>query len=152
VRKFIIEWLKADKERTLLLTTHYMVEADELCDRVAIINKGRVLACDTPSALKQRLQKDVRFEIETSPLNGLTPLILQEQAEVRNVALTEIEGGARLDIGLVEESALARVINLFTQKNIKIMKINKREPTLEDVFVDLVGRSMAEEESNERSE
>jgi len=152
VRKFIIEWLKADKERTLLLTTHYMVEADELCDRVAIINKGRVLACDTPSALKQRLQKDVRFEIETSPLNGLTPLILQEQAEVRNVALTEIEGGARLDIGLVEESALARVINLFTQRNIKIMKINKREPTLEDVFVDLVGRSMAEEESNERSE
>jgi len=152
VRKFIIEWLKADRERTLLLTTHYMVEADELCDRVAIINKGRVLACDTPSALKQRLQKDVRFEIETSPLNGLTPLILQEQAEVRNVALTEIEGGARLDIGLVEESALARVINLFTQKNIKIMKINKREPTLEDVFVDLVGRSMAEEESNERSE
>jgi len=152
VRKFIIEWLKADKERTLLLTTHYMVEADELCDRVAIINKGRVLACDTPSALKQRLQKDVRFEIETSPLNGLTPLILQEQAEVRNVALTEIEGGARLDIGLVEESALARVINLFTQKSIKIMKINKREPTLEDVFVDLVGRSMAEEESNERSE
>jgi ABC-2 type transport system ATP-binding protein len=152
VRKFIIEWLKADKERTLLLTTHYMVEADELCDRVAIINKGRVLACDTPSALKQRLQKDVRFEIETSPLNGLTPLVLQEQAEVRNVALTEIEGGARLDIGLVEESALARVINLFTQKNIKIMKLNKREPTLEDVFVDLVGRSMAEEESNERSE
>lgn len=152
VRKFIIEWLKADKERTLLLTTHYMVEADELCDRVAIINKGRVLACDTPSALKQRLQKDVRFEIETSPLNGLTPLILQEQAEVRNVALTEIEGGARLDIALVEESALARVINLFTQKSIKIMKINKREPTLEDVFVDLVGRSMAEEESNERSE
>jgi len=152
VRKFIIEWLKADRERTLLLTTHYMVEADELCDRVAIINKGRVLACDTPSALKQRLQKDVRFEIETSPLNGLTPLILQEQAEVRNVALAEIEGGARLDIAMVEESALARVINLFTQKNIKIMKINKREPTLEDVFVDLVGRSMAEEESNERSE
>ena len=43
--------------RTLLLTTHYMVEADELCDRVAIINGGRVLACDTPSRLKQRPER-----------------------------------------------------------------------------------------------
>ncbi len=55
VRVLIREWLEQDKRRTLLLTTHYMVEADELCDRVAIINRGKVLACDTPGALKQRL-------------------------------------------------------------------------------------------------
>ena len=152
VRRFIIEWLKADRNRTLLLTTHYMVEADELCDRVAIINKGRVLACDTPSALKQRLQKDVLFEIETSPLNGLTPQQLESQPEVRKVTVTEIEGGARLKVSLIEESALASVINSFTQRNVKVMNLNKRQPTLEDVFVDLVGRSMAEEESNERGE
>ncbi len=152
VRKFIIEWLKADKERTLLLTTHYMVEADELCDRVAIINKGRVLACDTPSALKQRLQKDVTFEIETSPLNGLTPQMMESQPEVKKAALTDIEGGARWKLSLVDESALARVFNLFAQKDVKVMNLNKRQPTLEDVFVDLVGRSMAEEESNERSQ
>src|SRR3990172_5547397 len=152
VRKFIIEWLKADKERTLLLTTHYMVEADELCDRVAIINKGRVLACDTPTALKQRLQKDVMFEIETSPLNGLTQQIMEDQPEVKKAALTEIEGGARWKLSLVEESALARVFNLFAQKDVKVMNLNKRQPTLEDVFVDLVGRSMAEEESSERSQ
>ena len=151
VRKFIIEWLKADKERTLLLTTHYMVEADELCDRVAIINKGRVLACDTPSALKQRLQKDVTFEIETSPLNGLTPQIMEEQPEVKKAALTDIEGGARWKLSLVDESALARVFNLFAQKDVKVMNLNKREPTLVDVFVDLVGRSMAEEEQHGQS-
>ncbi|HRQ23059.1 MAG TPA: ATP-binding cassette domain-containing protein [Anaerolineales bacterium] len=151
VRKFIIEWLKADKTRTLLLTTHYMVEADELCDRVAIINKGRVLACDTPSALKHRLQKDVLFEIETSPLNGLNQKMLVDQPEVTKAAIEETETGAKLSLGLVEESALARVINLFTQKDVKVMSLSKREPTLEDVFVDLVGRSMAEEESNERS-
>ena len=151
VRRFIIDWLKTDKERTLLLTTHYMVEADELCDRVAIINKGRVLACDTPSALKQRLQKDVMFEVETSPLNGLTPQMMEEQPEVKKAALTEIEGGARLKLSLVEESALARVFSLFAQKDIKVMNLNKRQPTLEDVFVELVGRSMAEEESNEQS-
>ncbi len=64
VRKLIRGWLDADKFRTLLLTTHYMVEAEELCDRVAIINKGRVLACDTPANLKHNLQRDAIFEIE----------------------------------------------------------------------------------------
>lgn len=152
VRKFVLEWLRADKERTLLLTTHYMMEADELCDRVAIINKGRVLACDTPAALKQKLQKDALFEIHTSPLNGLTQQTLVDQAEVTKAAIVETETGAKLSLSLVEEAALARVINLFTEKNIKVMNLNKREPTLEDVFVDLVGRSMAEEEDNGQTE
>ena len=116
VRKFIIDWLKADKERTLLLTTHYMVEADELCDRVAIINKGRVLACDTPYALKQRLQKDVMFEIETSPLNGLTQQMMESQPEVQKATLTDINGGSRWKLSLVDESALAGVFNLFAQR------------------------------------
>lgn len=148
VRKFILDWLKADKERTLLLTTHYMAEAEELCDRVAIINKGKVLACDKPSVLKQRLQKDALFEIQVSPLNGLTQQHLLDQPEVTKAAISETETGAKLSLSLVEESALARVINLFTQKDVKVMNLTKREPTLEDVFVDRVGRSMAEEEEH----
>src|SRR4029079_7648367 len=55
IRAFIKEWMKERPERTMLLTTHYMAEADELCDRLAIIDKGRVLACDTPAALKRRV-------------------------------------------------------------------------------------------------
>ena len=149
VRKFILEWLKEDDARSLLLTTHYMVEADELCDRVAIINKGKVLACDTPSALKQRLQQDVRFEIDTSPLNRLTAPMLETLPEVRKAALTDIEGGARLTLALVSEAALASVINILSQKNVQVMRLTKQEPTLEDVFVELVGRSMADEEKDE---
>ncbi len=146
VRKLIRGWLDADKDRTLLLTTHYMVEAEELCDRVAIINKGRVLACDTPANLKRNLQRDAIFEIETSPLNGLTPQALQDQPEVRKAASTQIEGGVKLELILAEESALANVINILTQKDIKVMRLTKREPTLEDVFMDLVGARMEDVE------
>ncbi|MBI4732062.1 MAG: ABC transporter ATP-binding protein [Chloroflexi bacterium] len=146
VRGLIREWLDEDKARTLLLTTHYMVEADELCDRVAIINQGRVLACDTPLALKQRLQKDAIFEVETTPLNGLKAQTIEDLPEVRNATATEHDGGATLELILVEEGALGGVINVLNQKNVRIMKLNKREPTLEDVFVDLVGKSMADVE------
>jgi ABC-2 type transport system ATP-binding protein len=146
VRKLIRSWMDADKNRTLLLTTHYMVEAEELCDRVAIINKGKVLACDTPANLKRNLQRDAIFEIETSPLNGLTDKILAEQAEVKKAALTEIEGGAMLELILTDESGLATIINILTQKNIKVRRFTKREPTLEDVFMELVGQRMEDVE------
>jgi len=149
VRKLIRGWMDADGSRTLLLTTHYMVEAEELCDRVAIINKGQVLACDTPSNLKRKLQRDAIFEIETSPLNGLTPQILESQPEVRKAALTDIEGGAKLELILLEESALASVINILTQKDVKVRHLSKREPTLEDVFMELVGQKMEDVEKEE---
>jgi ABC-2 type transport system ATP-binding protein len=146
VRNLIREWLDKDKSRTLLLTTHYMVEADELCDRVAIINQGRVLACDTPKVLKQRLQKDAIFEVDTSPLNGVTAQSIEDLPEVRKATAREHNGGATLELILVEEAALAQVINVFTRKNVRILKLSKHEPTLEDVFMELVGRSMADVE------
>jgi ABC-2 type transport system ATP-binding protein len=149
VRKLIRGWLDADRARTLLLTTHYMVEAEELCDRVAIINKGRVLACDTPGNLKRSLQRDAIFEIETSPLNGLSNTLLLDQPEVRKAALSEMESGAKLELILKDESALAPVINLITQKNVKILRLSKREPTLEDVFMELVGQRMEDVEKAE---
>jgi ABC-2 type transport system ATP-binding protein len=145
-RTLIRNWMDADRKRTLLLTTHYMVEAEELCDRVAIINKGRVLACDTPANLKRDLQRDAIFEIQTSPLNGWNHSVLAEQAEVKKAALTEIEGGARLELILKEEAALADIINILTHKNIKVKRLSKHEPTLEDVFMELVGQRMEDVE------
>src|SRR5580700_7781462 len=70
IRTFLREWMKEKPDRTLLLTTHYMAEADELCDRVAIIDKGKVLACDTPAALKRRVQTHALYEISLAPGPG----------------------------------------------------------------------------------
>ena len=142
VRKFIRQWVDQDPTRTILLTTHYMVEADELCDRVAIINQGRVLACDSPSILKHNLQREAIFRLEVSPLNGLGVTAFETLPGVKKVFHRPIEGGAQLEFILEEEAVLGAVVNTLTEDNIRLLNLQKREPTLEDVFVDLVGRSM----------
>ena len=147
VRDFIRHWVDLDPTRALLLTTHYMVEADELCDRVAIINGGKVLACDTPARLKQDLQSDAIFRLEVSPLNGKGVQPLESLPGVKQMVHQEKDGRAVLEFVLDEEQVLGAVINKLTANDIQILNFQKREPTLEDVFVNLVGRSMAEVES-----
>ncbi len=68
VRGFIKEWMAEHPDRTLLLTTHYMAEADELCDRLAIIDRGKLLALDTPATSKHRLQREAIFKLKVAPL------------------------------------------------------------------------------------
>ena len=148
VRQFISSWIDNNPTRTLLLTTHYMVEADELCHRVAIINKGKVLACDTPSNLKHRLQRDAIFRLEVSPLNGLSVEAFQALPGVNQVTHHAQDGFSVLELILAEEPVLGAVINTLTSADARILNLQKREPTLEDVFVDLVGRSMEDVETN----
>jgi ABC-2 type transport system ATP-binding protein len=126
-----------------------MVEADELCDRVAIINQGRVLACDTPAALKRRLQSEAIFRMEVSPLNGLGVDQLEALPGVNKVTHSQQDGCATLELILAQDDAIAAVVNAMTSKEVRILRMQKREPTLEDVFVDLVGQSMEEVESED---
>ncbi len=146
-RRLIRRWLDEDRTRTLLLTTHYMVEADELCDRVAIINHGRVLACDSPSVLKQQLQREALFEITVSSLNGMPVSTLQDVPGVRKASAQQSGEFGVLQFVLEEEAALAGVIGRLTDSRVKIARLDKHEPTLEDVFVNLVGHSMDEVEN-----
>ncbi len=150
VRAFIRRWMDEGEGRTLLLTTHYMVEAEQLCDRVAIINDGRVLACDSPSRLKHALQRDALFQFEVTPLNGLGTELFSALPGVRSVSHRPRDGASRLEFILAAEDVLGEVISTMAQHQIHILNLQKREPTLEDVFVDLVGRSMAEVESRGR--
>jgi ABC-2 type transport system ATP-binding protein len=145
-RAFIRKWVNEDQTRTVLLTTHYMVEADELCDRVAIINDGRVLACDTPSALKRRLQRDPIFHVETTPLEESELAMLSALPGVRKVIHRAADGRSSLELMLQEERVLTAVISRLEAARAGLLNLTKREPTLEDVFVDLVGRSMNEVE------
>jgi ABC-2 type transport system ATP-binding protein len=148
VRQFIRRWVDENPQRTVLLTTHYMAEADELCDRVAVINQGRVLACDTPATLKSRLQGEAIYRMEVSPLNGDGAALFRGLPGVRQAVHRPQDGFAVLELALEEDHALAGVVNAMTAADIRLLNLQKREPTLEDVFVDLVGRSMDEVEKS----
>jgi ABC-2 type transport system ATP-binding protein len=153
VRHFIRSWVDNNPTRTVMLTTHYMVEADELCDRVAIINLGRVLACDTPANLKRQLQQEAIFHLEVSPFNGsLDAAKFEALPGVCNFVRHPQEGFEALDLILDEEQALAGVINTLNSANIRLLNLQKNEPSLEDVFVKLVGQSMEEVEQKDEED
>lgn len=144
VRNFTRSWLSENPDRTLLLTTHYMAEADELCDRIAIIDHGKVLACDTPANLKHLLQKQPTFDISAAGITDKTVAALEAAPGVVHVVATPDEGGTshKLKFILEDESAIGSVVSTLAAHNGRILTLQKNEPTLEDVFIKLVGRSL----------
>jgi ABC-2 type transport system ATP-binding protein len=141
VRQFIRDWMTERPERTLLLTTHYLTEADELCDRVAIIDRGKVLACDTPAALKRRVQQYPTFELAltrgTNGWHGMDHLPGVHQCTSR-----EGPASVSLRVALKEEGAVGTVVQEVVSGGSRILSLKKVEPTLEDVFVELVGHGL----------
>ncbi|OGO20949.1 MAG: ABC transporter [Chloroflexi bacterium RBG_16_48_8] len=146
VRGFIQNWVKQQSGHTILLTTHHMIEADELCDRVAIINQGRILACDSPSSLKRMLQREAIFRLRVDSINSAEPNNFEKIGGVRHFTYRPGEGHATLEFILEEEDVLTEVVNQLASHNIHLQSLEKREPSLEDVFIQLVGRSMEEVE------
>jgi ABC-2 type transport system ATP-binding protein len=142
VRDFIREWMSEVPGRTLLLTTHYLMEADELCDRIAIVHKGRILACDTPASLKRHVQRYTVFELAlTRGDNGW-----HEVGQLPGVHhCTYVENAASVDvkIALTEETAVGPVVQELLSAGSRILSLKKVEPTLEDVFVELVGHGLS---------
>jgi ABC-2 type transport system ATP-binding protein len=147
IRKFVREWLSEKEGRTLLLTTHYMAEADELCDRLAIIDKGKVLALDTPANLKKRVQQYPLFELSLSPSqNG--PLTLDHLPGVHQATTHAGPTSVDLKVSLADESAIGIVVQKVVESGSRILTLKKVEPTLEDVFIELVGHSLENGEAS----
>ena len=133
----IIRNLQAEN-KTILLTTHYMFEADALCQRIGVIDHGRIVALDTPEALKREVKDLSVIEVEVF---GMAPDIiakLQAQAFVDTVSVEEQE---QKQILLVHSPRAAEVVPelMACLTGIRIGKVIVREPTLEDAYVRLVG-------------
>ncbi|MEW6242666.1 MAG: ATP-binding cassette domain-containing protein [Bacillota bacterium] len=154
IRKYIREWVDGRPDRTVLLTTHYMAEADQLCDRLAIVNQGRILACDTPSALKRRVGQDSVLEIDVSAQAGRLQDLsgLSAKRGVRRVAISSDGQGAlthKLSVIVDGDGAIPGVLEFLAQCGAIVTGFKKTEPTLEDVFLELVGRRLTGENGSQ---
>jgi ABC-2 type transport system ATP-binding protein len=135
-----------DEGRTVLLTTHYMEEADQLCDRIAIVDHGRIVALDTPDALKRGLRATevVRLEIGAEAASD-DPLVARLSAG-GTVAQRERQNGT-LHLTMHCESArelVPLVIDAASAESAAVHNIQVQPVSLEDVFISLTGRALRE--------
>lgn len=151
LRTYVIDWAKREKKGTVLLTTHYMAEADEMCDRVAIINNGKILACDSPTALKENLKATPIAKIDVSSIQADFSFIQKMRgvvgcSETRNIQT----GNTSLKVMAQNEKVFSDIMSKLNEEKLKVLSINETEPTLEDVYIRLVGKGFeqAEEKAN----
>ncbi|HVB14758.1 MAG TPA: ABC transporter ATP-binding protein [Candidatus Dormibacteraeota bacterium] len=135
VRQLVHELAQAGK--TILLTTHYMFEADSLCDRIAVISKGKIVAQGTPVQLKAGVTARTVVEIEAYGVPELTVQRIRELQDVENVTTEIREQAQLLTVQAREGSQLTgRLLQLL--EGVRVERIVAREPTLEDAYVALV--------------
>jgi ABC-2 type transport system ATP-binding protein len=129
--------------QTVLLTTHYMEEADQLCDRVAIMDHGRILALDTPAALKQSVGADtiVTVKVAGDHDGALAARFQQELAEVTRTRT--LDGGLELHAKRAER-LVPRVVAAAESAGFEIVDLSVAEPSLETVFINLTGKELRE--------
>ncbi|MDP8228638.1 MAG: ABC transporter ATP-binding protein [Candidatus Electryoneaceae bacterium] len=152
IRKFIVQWLKDHPENTILLTTHYMAEADEICDRVAIIDQGRIQACDSPAALKKSLQKETALELTIDKLDPLPEQLSKLTGVIRLAAQPEDQSKTTKIRALVESPEVGgALIQAISMNGRRLIGLHTIEPTLEDVFLKLTGRTLTEHQREEAS-
>ncbi len=133
--------LNADGQ-TILLTTHYMEEADQLCGRVAIMDRGRILALDTPAALKQAVDADT---IVTVVVGGDRSELARElSGRLGGVTRTRTtETGVELHVK-GQDRLLPRVVAAAEEAGFPVLDLSVTEPTLETVFINLTGKELRE--------
>jgi ABC-2 type transport system ATP-binding protein len=126
--------------KTILLTTHYMYEADELCQRIAVIADGRFVASGTPRELKARVLDRTVIELETF---GVTEPTLERLRSVAGVASLATETRDQAEVLVVQSRIGAEIVPALLQElnGTSVGKVITREPTLEDAYVELVGAS-----------
>ena len=135
VRRYLKEWIKeGNSERTILLTTHYMQEADDMCEKISIIDDGKILHTGTSNELKNKAEFSVKYICKFLENIPHADLEIFERVEI-NKDTVSIE----LDSDENSESIFNSLKNLNG-----IVSVNRYEPTLEDAFLNLTGKKLNE--------
>jgi ABC-2 type transport system ATP-binding protein len=141
--KYIKE-LKEAHDITVILTTHYMDEADRLSDHIAIMDHGKIVVLDSPQNLKEKLEGDV-IMVRANNIEGLAELV----RKWLGFSKTRLVDGA-LEITVQSgKAAMPRIMEIASQNNIYVESLVSREPNLEDVFLHYTGRTIRQDSTRE---
>jgi len=145
LRRFIRDRVVKQQGKSVLLTTHYMFEAEEMCDRIGFLNKGRLVAVGTTEELKKKVVSGFSIEMLVARLSDETLDSLKKIESVNNVIMTDYEGEAegekvqRLIINVDNDRAVPDVLNHIATHGCRVVAVNLRGPTLEDLFMHYTG-------------
>jgi ABC-2 type transport system ATP-binding protein len=128
-----------DQGRTILLTTHYMDEAERLCNRVAIVDHGKVIALGTPAELIARIGGDHFIEFQLEEPGSIAD---EEMTHLPAVVQVRREGEAYVLAVTVVHQALPALLEMLQNRGVKLARLTTRHASLEDVFVILTGRHL----------
>ncbi len=146
-RRHIWDYIKNLNDRmkvTMILTTHYMEEADYLCDRVAIMDHGKFVALDTPEKLKESVGSDI-VSLQINENGVALKEKLGQQKWVEDIK--EHNGSLTLSVKKGDEK-IPKIVRIAEDLGIRIASVNLRKPTLEDVFLYYTGRTMRAQEAD----
>jgi len=149
-RMHIWEYIKILTEEegvTIVLTTHYLEEADHLCDRVAIIDHGEIVAIDNPEALKNQLGGDViTLEVEDSADTARLRALCEGDGFVRVVS----RGSNAVSMAVRDgERKIPYALNLASRAGISVLSVSLHKPALDDVFLHYTGRTLRDKETGD---
>jgi ABC-2 type transport system ATP-binding protein len=147
LREFIRHDLSREAGKTVLYTTHYVEEASQICDRIGILNKGKLVACDTPEAIRGIVKKGEVVDIRVRAITEDQIEAIKTLEGVIDIA-SEIEdsviGQRRLRLHLENIDSLSMVFDFFLKEKIRLIDLKREEPTLEDAFIELTGTGLGE--------
>jgi ABC-2 type transport system ATP-binding protein len=128
------------EDKTVFLTTHYMFEADALCERVAVINNGKIVALDTPEGLKRHVEDLSVIEVEVFGIAPHMVELLRQLPEVDTVSVEDRDQKQAVRIHSTLGSAIVpQIMHRLDGNGMRLGRVTVREPTLEDAYVRLVG-------------
>jgi ABC-2 type transport system ATP-binding protein len=144
IREFVKSTVQ-ESGKTVLYTTHYIEEAAQICTKIGILKQGKIIACDSPNALKDRIKKD---ELIYIVVEGITQAQIEKMRSLQDViSVTEkteedlMVGQQGLCAELKSVDQLPLIFDFLFEQKIKLVNFKREEPTLEDAFIELTKRA-----------
>jgi len=137
-----IKTLKEEYRMTLLMTTHYLEEADSLCDRIAIIDHGHIIKIGSPEELKESVGGDVIVVV----IKELEPDISSDIAQIKLVKDVKKNNNTYRIKAELGEEASPQITDLIRSKGLHVTRVSLTKPTLDEAYLEFTGRSLREEE------